>query len=228
MVAGQNIVVDRLVKIVQDIRVGGMTGSLVVARGEGISYELGTLVFLNGRVVQGRVGRREGREALNWLLTWGKCCCNFVYSIVSDADPRGKRRFANGESPLQSRIPHVRLVPLGQAQRLHADWEKDATEIRPRVKLDQLTQKRGKAVRGESGQVNEIVPYLSQPLEDGLQVLAEKGLSRMHRRVFLLVNGSRRVGDLMWLLKLSEYEMLTLLYKLQDMGVIRLPSAVLL
>ena len=102
------------------------------------------------------------------------------------------------------------------------------TESLPAGKLGQLKRKEGKTLPGEARRVNETVPYLSRSLEDGLQVLTEKGLSRMHRRVFLLVNGSRRVGDLMWLLKLSEYEMLTLLYKLQDMGVIRLPSAVLL
>src|SRR5579859_6704862 len=92
MLAGQNIAVDRLVKIIQDIRFEKMTGSLVVTRGEGIGYELGTLVFLNGRVVQGRVGQFEGREALNRLLTLGKCWYTFVLSIISDADQRSRRQ----------------------------------------------------------------------------------------------------------------------------------------
>src|SRR5437868_1070608 len=103
MLAGQNIVVDRLVKILQSIRVERMTGSLVVTRGEGIGYELGTLVFLNGQVVQGRVGRREGLEALNWLLTWGKCWYTFVRSITSDAGLRSKRQFSSKKTQLQSR-----------------------------------------------------------------------------------------------------------------------------
>ena len=64
MLAGQNIVVDHLVKIIQAIQIGRTTGSLIATRGEDASYELGTLVFLNGRLVQGRVGRREGRDAL--------------------------------------------------------------------------------------------------------------------------------------------------------------------
>jgi hypothetical protein len=228
MLAGQNVAVDRLVKIIQDIRFGKMTGSLVVKRGKGISYELGTLVFLNGRVVQGRVGRREGREALNWLLTWGKCWYTFVLSIISDTDLRSKRQSSNRETQLQSRIPHVRLVPLGQAQRLPTDRNESVMESWSGGKLDQLTQKEGKALLGGSGPVNETLPYISRPLEDGLQILSEKGLSRIHRRVFLLVNGSRRVEDLMRLLKLSEHEMLALLYDLQDAGIINLPSPLLL
>jgi hypothetical protein len=228
MLAGQNVAVDRLVKIIQDIRFEKMTGSLVVKRGKGISYELGTLVFLNGRVVQGRVGRREGREALNWLLTWGKCWYTFVLSVISDTDLRSKRQSSNRETQLQSRIPHVRLVPLGQAQRLPTDRNESVMESWSGGKLDQLTQKEGKALLGESGRVNETLPYISRPLEDGLRVLSEKGLSRIHRRVFLLVDGSRRVEDLMRLLKLSEYEMLALLYDLQDAGIINLPSPLLL
>jgi hypothetical protein len=82
---GQNIVVDHLVKIIQAIQIGRTTGSLIATRGEGASYELGTLMFLNGRVVQARVGRREGREAFNWLSTWGRCRYTFVLSITSES-----------------------------------------------------------------------------------------------------------------------------------------------
>jgi hypothetical protein len=228
MLAGQNVAVDRLVKIIQAIKVEGMTGSLVVTRGEGISYELGTVVFLNGQVVQGRVGRHEGREALNWLLTWGKCCYTFVRSVTSDAYLRSKRQFSNSDTQVQSKIPHVRLVPLGQAQRLHAGRDKSAMERWPRGKREQLTQKEGKSLPRKAERMNEAVPFISRPLEEGLQILSEKGLSRMHRRVFLLVNGSRRVEDLMRLLKLSEHEMLALLYDLRDAGMISLPEPVLI
>src|SRR5205809_6636721 len=84
MLAGQKIVIDNLAKIIQAIQVGRTTGSLVATRGEGASYELGTLMFLNGRVVQARVGRREGREAFNLLSTWGKCRYTFVLSVTSE------------------------------------------------------------------------------------------------------------------------------------------------
>ena len=184
MLDGQNTVVDHLVKIIQAIQIGRTTGSLMATRGEGSSYELGTLVFLNGRVVQARVGRREGREAFNWLSTWGRCRYTFVLSITSESTTGN----------LLGDIP------------------------------DQLVQEESKASSGDGRQVNGVVPYRSKPLGYGLQVLAEKSLSRMHRHVFLLVDGARGVGDLMRLLKLNEYEVLTLLYDLQDTGIISLPS----
>lgn len=183
MLDGQNIVVDQLVKIIQAIQIGRTTGSLIATRGEGASYEQGTLVFLKGRVVQARVGRREGREAFNWLSTWGKCRYTFVLSITS-------------ESAMES------LLGGDPGQFLREEGS-------------------GSPTRG-SGQ--EAVPYRSKPLGYGLQVLSEKSLSRMHRHVFLLVDGVRKVGDLMRLLKLNEYEVLALLYDLQDTGIISIPS----
>lgn len=182
MLDGQNIVVDHLVKIIQALQIGRTTGSLIATRGEGASYELGTLVFLNGRVVQSRVGRREGREAFNWLSTWGKCRYTFVPSIISESTT-GNLSGGN---------------------------------------LGQFTQEEEIVSRGDAEQVNETVPYRSKPLQYGLQVLSKKSLSRTHRNVFLLVDGVRKVGDLMRLLQLNENEVLALLYDLQDTGVISL------
>ena len=183
MLDGQNIVVDHLVKIIQAIQIGRTTGSLIATRGEGASYELGTLMFLNGRVVQARVGRREGREAFNWLSTWGRCRYTFVLSITSES----------------------------------------AVENLSGGNQDQFMPEEDKASPRASEQVNETVPYRSKPLEYGLRVLSEKSLSRTHRHVFLLVNGARSVVELTRLLKRNENEVLTLLYDLQDTGVISLP-----
>jgi len=183
MLAGQKIVIDNLAKIIQAIQVGRTTGSLVATRGDGASYELGTLVFVNGRVVQARVGRREGREAFNWLSTWGKCRYTFVLSVTSE---RAAESLLGGDQD------------------------------------DQFMQEESRPSSDGSGEMNERVPYKNKPVGYGLQVLSEKSLSRTHRHVFLLVDGSRRVGDLMRLLQLNENEVLTLLYDLQDTGVISL------
>jgi hypothetical protein len=183
MLDGQNIVVDHLVKIIQAFQIGRTTGSLIVTRGVGANYEVGQLVFLNGSVVRAKVGRREGREAFNWLSTWGKCRYTFVLSTTTE---------------------HVTGSLSGEYQ-------------------NQFVQEEAKAALGESGQTNETVPYRSKPLEYSLQLLTKKSLSRMHRNVFLLVDGARKVRDLMRLLKLNENEVLTLLHDLQDTGVISLP-----
>jgi hypothetical protein len=183
MLDGQNIVVDRLVPIIQALQIGRTTGSLTATRGEGTSYEAGTLVFLNGRVTQARVGRREGREALNWLSTWRKCQYTFTLSITSGS--------GTGKSS-------------GRNQK-------------------QFLPKARKVSPEESRLVNETVPYRCKPLEYSLQILSKKCLSRTHRNVFLLVDGARKVRDLMRLLKLNENDALALLYDLQNTGIISLP-----
>jgi hypothetical protein len=171
MFEGQNTVVDQLVKIIEAIKIGRSTGSLIATRGEGATYEMGTVVFVKGRVVEAKVGRRVDREALNWLSTWGKCRYTFVLSTSESST----------------------MVPE-------------------------------EVVGGHNANVNEAVPYRSQPLVYGLQVLQEKSLSRMHRQVFLLVDGMRKVEDLMRLLHLGEYEVVALLYDLADTGIISIPS----
>jgi hypothetical protein len=189
MLDGQNIVVDHLVTIIQVLQTGRATGSLIATRGEGTSYESGTLVFLNGRVAQARggtsgdaTGGRVGREALNWLSTWGKCRYTFTRSITSGSVTR---RLSGGSQ-------------------------------------NQFSPQEGKASREKSGLVNETVPYRCKPLEYSLQLLSKKSLSRTHRNVFLLVDGARKIRDLMRLLKLNENEVLTLLFDLQNTGVINL------
>jgi hypothetical protein len=68
------------------------------------------------------------------------------------------------------------------------------------------------------------VPYRSKPMEYGLRLIEEKGLSRTHRRLFLLVNGERKIVDFKRLLKLGEFEVHSVLYELQNLGIISIPS----
>jgi hypothetical protein len=176
MFNGENLMVDQLVKVIESIQIGRKTGSLVATRGEGASYEAGTVVFVNGRVVQAKVGRRSDREALNWLSTWSRCRYNFVL-------PTGTE---------------VTTVPKEMA------WEGQTT-------TGNLT-------------TNAAVPKRSKPLGHGLRVLSENKMSRMHRHVFLLVDGIYKITDLMRMLALDEYQVQALLYDLADLGIISVPS----
>jgi hypothetical protein len=221
MLDGQNIAVDHLVTIIQALQIGRTTGSLMVTRGEGTSYESGTLVFLNGRVVQARVGTsgdaaggREGRAAFNWLSTWEKCRYTFVLSITSHTKLRSEKQ-SDVDARSGARLA-VRLVPL------NATRNESATGSLSGGDQNQFVQQEGKASRKESELVNETVPYRSKPLEYSLHVLSKKSLSRMHRNVFLLVDGARKVRDLMRLLTLNENEIRALLHDLQNTGVISL------
>ena len=188
MFDGQNVVVDQLVKIIQALQVGRTTGTLVATRGEGPSYEVGTLVFVQGRVVQAKVGRKEDREALNWLSTWGRCRYTFVLSMSSGSGMPEESREA--QMMTTSPLPESTTGPLREA----------------------------------TGPINDTVPYRSKALEYGLQVIDEKGLARVHRRLFLLADGQRNIAEFMRLLNLNEFEVLEILYSLQEVGIISIPN----
>ena len=188
MFDGQNVVVDQLVKIIQALQVGRTTGTLVATRGEGPSYEVGTLVFVQGRVTQAKVGRKEDREALNWLSTWGRCRYTFVLSMSSGSGMSEESR----EAQMKATGP--------------------------------LMEKTTGPIREGSGPINETIPFRSKALEYGLQVIEERGLSRVHRRLFLLADGQRNIVEFMRLLKLNEFEVLEILYSLQDVGIINIPN----
>jgi hypothetical protein len=188
MFDGQNVVVDQLVKIIQALQVGRTTGTLVATRGEGPSYEVGTLIFVQGRVVQAKVGRRQDREALNWLSTWGRCKYTFVQSVSS----------ASGTFEESKEVQSKTTGPL--------------------------REKTTGPIPESTGPISNAVPYRSKALDYGLHAIDGKGLSRVHRRLFLLVDGQREITEFMRLLKLNEFEVLEILYDLQDAGIVDIPN----
>lgn len=202
MLDGQNIVVDQLAKIIEAIQIGRTTGSLVVTRGEGASYETGTLVFLKGKMVRGKAGRREDREAFNWLSTWGRCRYTFVLSITSDT----------AAESLLGGDPSTFIAAM-DGEKVTGPLKEKETTTTPKARDSSA-----------SGVLSDSVPYRSKPLEYGMRLIEEKNLSRTHRHLFLLINGERKVVDFKRLLKLGEFEVLSVLYELQDMGIISIPS----
>ena len=194
MLDGQNIAVDQLGKIIEAIQIGRTTGSLIATRGEGPSYEVGTLVFLKGKVVRGKVGRREDREAFNWLSTWGKCRYTLVLSITSET----ANESLLGGDPSQ----FIAAMDEGRGTGTNAGTRESKTNV----------------------PLPWGVPYRSKPLEYGLEQIEEKGLSRIHRHVFLLLNGERGIEDIKRLLKVDEYELQALIYDLQQMGIVSISS----
>jgi hypothetical protein len=66
------------------------------------------------------------------------------------------------------------------------------------------------------------VPYRIYSIEDALPQFANKGLTRIHRQLFLLIDGQRAVQELARLTGRSPAEIETLLADLERAGFIRL------
>ncbi|HKF38536.1 MAG TPA: DUF4388 domain-containing protein, partial [Ktedonobacteraceae bacterium] len=58
---------DRLADVIEVAQLGQKTGLLTVERGNGITFEEGSITFVDGQVTEASAGGRNGFEAFNWL-----------------------------------------------------------------------------------------------------------------------------------------------------------------
>jgi hypothetical protein len=103
---------DNLADIIQVLQLGYRSGTLTVERMVGQTREEGSIVFVNGRVVDARVNQYDGVRAFNYLKTWRSCRFSFI--DAGDAEPE----------VLQSRsqsFPRIPTRPLPQHLQNAAD-----------------------------------------------------------------------------------------------------------
>lgn len=103
---------DRLVGIIASIKMERRSGRLLVRRGEGLTSEEGTLVFVQGQVAEAHVGRRSGANALNWLSTWGQTRYVFTPLTSNKDTPIPMGGFDSAFSPAPGRAVTSPLQPI--------------------------------------------------------------------------------------------------------------------
>ncbi len=74
--------VDHLVTVIQKLQYERKNGVLTIRRGELTNAEEGWIRFVHGQITEARVGWRQGKEARNWMSTWGTCSFDFVSEEV--------------------------------------------------------------------------------------------------------------------------------------------------
>jgi len=207
----QDQVTHRLVTFIQSIQLRRGSGLLSVKRGEGASVEEGSIVFVNGQVTEAKVGRYTGSEAFNRLSAWENCQFSFV------------------------------LRPSSQAERLNLAHTDTMRSLPSAVELDMLsnTQPLSPVLEG-SRKDPETPPYFAQfastdlsgtgvprpgrRLSAALQMIDLMGLSRAHRRLFLLIDGKRSIDELAPLIGRTPDEVSELLRDLERASVILMPN----
>jgi hypothetical protein len=185
---------DRLVGIIASIKIERKSGQLRVRRGEGLTSEEGMLTFIQGQITQASVGRRSGAEALNWLSSWGQT----YYSFTSpNSDEEIELTFSTLPSSSPGRAatnPGLRAMP---------------------VTTDRLAT--------EPLQSNSYeVPRACVALSEATARIEHSGLSRAHRRLYLLIDGRRSTYDLEPLIGKKTEEVRSILRDLEWLGVIQM------
>lgn len=184
---------DRLVGIIASIKIERKSGQLRVRRGEGLTSEEGILTFIQGQITQASVGRRSGATALNWLSTWSQA----HYIFLSTGTNEGK---ALTFSTLPSSAPGKLATNPGlRATQVHTD----------RLETEPLQA------------TNHEVPRICVELNEATTRIERSGLSRSHRRLYLLIDGQRSIDELEPLMGRKVEEVRNMLHDLEWLGVIQ-------
>ncbi|GAC1371123.1 MAG: hypothetical protein NVS2B12_25910 [Ktedonobacteraceae bacterium] len=199
----RGIATDQFINILQVIQLGRKTGRLRVERGEGAQREEGEILFDCGHVVKAHCGQLTGEHALTRLKTWGACRFIFINTVTerTTAPLPELRAFPSTDADhvaLQDSGPQLRLSTHGGQG---GEWS-TATGPLP-------------STATPSG------PYRLYHTEEGVQIIMQAQLSRLHRHLFLLVDGQRTLPELARLLGRRSEDVQQLLLDLEWIGVIQ-------
>lgn len=200
---------DRLANVIQVLQLGQKTGRLVVERNEGSTLEQGIITFVNGQIIQASVNQQQGPDALNWLRSWGHC--RFTFLLEQQKGMTG---------PMQTISPQT----LAQRNGFH---QRNGSPLRPSSPTNPLySQQLTNRTTGKLGEQRTptawlTTPYRTRHIEEGMRLIEHMGLSRIHRRLFLLIDGRRTVKELIRLMTHEPTEVLRLLQDLERAGVIQ-------
>ncbi len=170
-----------------------------VRRGEGLTTEEGILTFSQGQVTQASAGRRSGAEALNWLSTWGQAHYTFLPATSGE---RIRLEVLTPVHPEKTGTHPDLPVARANTDRLNTED----------LDLDQ-----------------PVAPMYETPracvaLSEAAAHIERAGLSRAHKRLFLLIDGHRSVHELAPLSGRSLEEVRSMLQDLEWLGIIQTAS----
>ncbi len=193
---------DRIMSVITEIKLGRKTGTLTARRSEGMQMEEGSIEFVRGMVVKAYTGDLNDLEAFNCLSGWGSC--QFSFSPPSMTTP-----------PPSTPLPSYRYPP---------QTDNFAPFHTTSGNLDRQTA----PIKGFEAPLTPLpsshIPRSVRPLEAGLRLIEQVGLSRSHKRLFMLIDGVRSINDLSRLLGQDPEHLYTMLRELERATIIRMSS----
>lgn len=198
----RGITTDQFINVFQVIQLGRQTGRLIVERGEGIQREEGEILFDYGRVVKAYSGQLTGEAALTRLKTWGTCRFIFMSTLT-------ERR----TGPL----PEIHSSPSTATD--HFFFQN--SDPQPHLSPGSHQSSEWRAMTGPLPPATAHGPYRLYHTEEGVQMIMQANLSRLHRHLFLLLDGQRTPVELARLLGRRFEDVQQLLLDLEWIGVIQ-------
>lgn len=105
--------------VIDALQLGKKTGVLTVERGAGKTFEEGTMVFLNGQIINAHLGPYQGKEATARLFTWQACRFLFTSTEAEATSPQAESPLPPAGVPEAGSTAYP-LSPDEQMDRLHS------------------------------------------------------------------------------------------------------------
>jgi hypothetical protein len=187
---------DKLADVIQALQLVRKSGRLTAQRdaSDGIA-EIGIIVFREGQVIDASVGQLRGADAFKKLVVWTRC--HFLFEAVPAASP-----------PIAPSSPTLGAFPRSESGGNAGVNDNDAEWRHPQQHSDEYL-------------TITLIPFRSQhmqgvPLPDFQRI----GLQRLHRQLFLLIDGKRTTQELARLIGRQHQEVLMVLADLESTGLI--------
>lgn len=196
MQQGRGTLTDQLTNVIQVIQLGRKSGRLTVERGEGLTLERGEILFEQGRITHAQGGSFSGQQAINWFSTWG--ACRFLFVPMEPGGRTTKPLSLASQTPrlLQETNPTLYTLSPGMLP----------TGPLPANKM------RGVALK---------IPQRICPDHIALDLIEQAKYSRLHRHIFLLIDGRRDTAEIVRLVRKGSEEVQQVLLDLEQIHVIR-------
>jgi Domain of unknown function (DUF4388) len=240
MAKARDTATDRLSNVIEVVELGRRTGLLSAERGSGSYLEEAEIFFVGGRAIYAATSSVLGRDALADLGQWGACRFTFDTSAARPLPNLASAFDSPASTPTGGSWPTPSSVPAtpGVARGSGFGWNTPASQpaygespvARPPAAAPQPafpTRAPDSGVWGGSqpGAWTTTGPLARRPrrvhdVRDLMGVVTSNNLSRSHRALLLLADGSHNVLDLARLASKSVDEVTHLLAELEGRGLI--------
>jgi hypothetical protein len=209
---------NQLNHIIQVLQLGRNTGVLVAERGEASMHEVGEIFFVHGIISGAHYGEFRGQQAFQQLNQWGQC--RFVFTPTDEATIM-RALPARITQPL--RIPPARQqteprLPVERGQQQQPTSYPQTPP--PQTSRPQTTRPLWETNTGPMALIPRC-PQRTEYPEKAIYMIQMAKLSRLHRHLFLLIDGQRTPDELASLLGRNHEEVKYILRDLEQIGVIR-------
>jgi hypothetical protein len=190
---------DKLADVIQMLQMSRKTGILHVNRdGLGNTIEQGAIMLQNGQIMDASLGPYKGAEAFQRLQGW--LSCYFV--------------FQTSTQPNNPSLPPTQMSPVNR------NSLPGFSNSGPLVNKGSGFNNSG-PLPGGGANGSRNVPQRTREVSAILPHFNRLGLTRLHRQLFLLIDGQRSVPELILLVGHRTDEVDTLLDDLERAGLIR-------